>query len=85
MLKWAAFSYSRESSQPRIKPLSPALAGGFFTAEPPGEPECSGDGDYFIIIFIYATVFIPAALDFKLSSLGKGTIFYFQRVLEVDM
>ena len=23
---------------PRIKPLSPALAGGFFTAEPPGKP-----------------------------------------------
>ena len=24
---------------PRIKPMSPALAGGFFTTEPPGKPE----------------------------------------------
>ena len=23
---------------PRIKPMSPALAGGFFTTEPPGKP-----------------------------------------------
>ena len=23
---------------PRIKPVSPALAGGFFTTEPPGKP-----------------------------------------------
>ena len=26
------------SSQPGIKPISPALAGGFFTTEPPGKP-----------------------------------------------
>ena len=25
---------------PVIKPASPALAGGFFTTEPPGEPPC---------------------------------------------
>ena len=25
-------------SDPGIKPMSPALAGGFFTAEPPGKP-----------------------------------------------
>ena len=24
--------------EPRIKPMSPALAGGFFTTEPPGKP-----------------------------------------------
>ena len=24
--------------EPRIKPTSPALAGGFFTTEPPGKP-----------------------------------------------
>ena len=70
---------------PGIELGFPALQANSLPTEPPGEPECSGDGDYFIIIFIYATVFIPAALDFKLSSLGKGTIFYFQRVLEVDM
>ena len=28
----------RGSSQPRIEPVSPALAGGFFTTAPPGKP-----------------------------------------------
>ena len=28
-------------SNPRIKPVSPALAGGFFTTEPPGKPMMS--------------------------------------------
>ena len=33
-LEWAAMSSSRASSPPRIKPSSPALAGGFLTTEP---------------------------------------------------
>ena len=39
MPEWVAISSSRGSSRPRIKPtsaVSPALAGGLFTAEPPG-------------------------------------------------
>ena len=31
ILEWGAISYSRESSHPGIKPVSLALAGGFFT------------------------------------------------------
>ena len=31
---------------PGIKPTSPALAGGFFTAEPPGKPHILGWGDF---------------------------------------
>ena len=27
-------------SDPGIEPVSPALAGGFFTTEPPGKPKC---------------------------------------------
>ena len=27
-------------SDPGIEPASPALAGGFFTTEPPGKPKC---------------------------------------------
>ena len=41
ILEWVAISSSRGSFQPRIKPpslVSPALAGGFFTTEPPGKP-----------------------------------------------
>ena len=35
--KWVAISFSRASSQTRTEPVSPALAGGFFTTEPPGK------------------------------------------------
>ena len=41
ILEWVAISCSRASSRPRIEhmsPTSPALAGGFFTTEPPGKP-----------------------------------------------
>ena len=38
ILKWAAISFSRGSSQPRDSPVSPALVGRFFTTVPPGRP-----------------------------------------------
>ena len=41
ILEWAATSFSRGASPPRIEPgslASPPLAGGFFTAAPPGKP-----------------------------------------------
>ena len=38
ILEWVAISFSRGSSQTRDWTKSPALAGIFFTAEPPGEP-----------------------------------------------
>ena len=34
------FSSLGDLPDPGIKPASPALAGGFFTTEPPGKPEC---------------------------------------------
>ena len=37
ILEWVAISFARGSSQPEVEPTSPALAGGFFTAEPPGK------------------------------------------------
>ena len=37
ILDCAAISSFRESSDPRIKPMCPALAGRFFTTEPPGK------------------------------------------------
>ena len=39
ILEWVAISFSRGYSNPGIKPVSPALAGGFFTTEPPRKPE----------------------------------------------
>ena len=38
LLEWVAISFSRGSSQTRIKASSPVLAGGFFATEPPGKP-----------------------------------------------
>ena len=39
MLEWFAISFSRESSQPKDQTCVSCLTGGFFTTEPPGEPE----------------------------------------------
>ena len=39
ILEYVAISFSRGSSQ--TKSASPALAGGFFTPEPPGKPVCN--------------------------------------------
>ena len=38
ILEWVASSFSRGSSWLRDEPASPALAGIFFTSEPPGSP-----------------------------------------------
>ena len=41
ILQWVVIFSSRGSSDPGIEPMfleSPALAGGFFTTEPPGKP-----------------------------------------------
>ena len=38
VLEWVAFSFSRGSSQPRDRTHASCIAGGFFTAEPPGKP-----------------------------------------------
>ena len=36
ILKQVAISFSKRSFRPSVEPLSPALAGGFITTEPPG-------------------------------------------------
>ena len=36
---WSEFPSPGDLSNPGIKPVSPASAGGFFTTEPPGKPE----------------------------------------------
>ena len=39
ILEWVSVSFSRGSFQPRMEPTSPALAGRFFTPEPPGKTQ----------------------------------------------
>ena len=38
IMEWVAISFSRDLPEPEIKPMSPALAGRFFTTEEPGKP-----------------------------------------------
>ena len=38
ILEWFAFPSPGDLPDPRIEPVSPALVGGFFTAELPGKP-----------------------------------------------
>ena len=39
ILEWAAISFSRDLPDPGIELMCPALAGGFFTTEPPVKPQ----------------------------------------------
>ena len=39
--QWVAISFSRDLPDPGIEPMPPALAGEFFTTEPPGKPQFS--------------------------------------------
>ena len=40
ILEWVAISFFRDFPPTGIEPMSPELAGGFFTIEPPGKPRC---------------------------------------------
>ena len=42
VLEWVAFPPPGDLSDPGIDPESSALAGGFFTTEPPGKPHLVG-------------------------------------------
>jgi len=46
ILEWVAVCFSRGSSQPRFKPRSLALVGGFCTTEPPERPMSTGPHKY---------------------------------------
>ena len=46
--------------EPGIKPVSPALAGGFFTTEPLGKPKTDSDG---VIYVIFASFIWRVSLD----------------------
>ena len=38
ILEWVAIPSSGDLPNPGLEPMSPAMAGGFFTSEPPGKP-----------------------------------------------
>ena len=52
ILERVIISFSRGSSQPRDLTVSPALAGGFFTGEPPGKPLLELEKSYHFILLM---------------------------------
>ena len=56
LLEWVAFPFSRGSSQPGIKPRSPALQTHSLPAEPQGKPMWKGE--FFFFYPVFENVFI---------------------------
>jgi len=54
-LEWVAVPFSRGSSQPGIKPRSPALQGDSLPAEPQGKPKNTGVGSISLLQGIFQT------------------------------
>ena len=55
ILEWVTFLFSRESSQPRIKPRSPALQADSLPAEPQGKHKNTGVGCLSLLQRIFPT------------------------------
>ena len=55
ILEWVAFPFSRGSSQPGIKPMSPTLQVGSLAAEPQGKPKNTGVGSLSLLQWIFPT------------------------------
>ena len=55
ILEWVATHFSRESSQPRIEPRSPALQMDSLLFEPPGKPKNIGAGSLSLLQGIFLT------------------------------
>ena len=56
VLEWVAISSSGDLSEPRIEPpsaVSPALAGGFFTTEPPGNPSTKDRKGFSVLLSLF--------------------------------
>ena len=76
MLEWVALSYSRESSNPGIKPaslVSPTLANGFFATVLTGNPKLTIKLDFFLDVFpihlvTFFSLHLLAFFSLKMSS-----------------
>ena len=54
-LVWVAISFSRGSSQPRVRTQVSHIAGGFLPYEPPGEPKNTGVGSLSLLQGVFVT------------------------------
>ena len=60
ILEWVAISSSGDLSDLRIEPppaVCPALAGGFFTTEPPGNPSTNDSKGFFFFFCLAFCLF----------------------------
>ena len=55
ILESVAFPFSRVSSQPRLRPRSPALQADSLPAEPQGKPKNTGVGSLSLLQWIFTT------------------------------
>ena len=53
--EWVAISFSRDLSDPGIKPRSPALQADSLLSEPPGKPLLTEDESKFLLYFVLLT------------------------------
>ena len=67
ILEWAAISFSRGTSQPRIEPGSPTLQADSLPSEPPGKPLC------FLLISIFS-LGLPSSSAGKESTYNAGDL-----------
>ena len=68
---WSALPFPPPGDlpDPEIEPVSPALAGGFFPAEPPGSPQCLSSSVSLTLLCMMPSESIPVAADGKISFL----------------
>ena len=55
ILEWAVISFSRDLSDPGIKPRSPALQADSLLSELPGKPLLTEDESKFLLYFVLLT------------------------------
>ena len=55
MLEWVAISFSRDLSDPGLKPRSPALQADSLLSELPGKPLLTEDESKFLLYFVLLT------------------------------
>ena len=65
ILEWVAISSSRGSSRPRAQTWVSVLAGGFFTAEPPGKP-------YLLQFLLHTILLCPTFMEEEPRGQGQG-------------
>ena len=68
-MEWVAILFSRGSSQTRIEPMSPALAGRFFTTEPPKL--------YIFFVRFFSVVGCYKILNIVLYAIQSALVVYF--------